>query len=251
MNLIEVNETFLDVYELKSGKRIETHQVPDKYFTMPDAEMTELLQEFRQNKFSRLKKTVVAANLRQSVIRVAESAGSSPWESVKKLLPYGLQMNENTHIFDLATLKKQGGTQLIASALPSLISSRIVDICLPLVQKEYNFVRLDLLERIIFEKYADLIKSKPEQAEIYAVLLSQGLGFRVLVLNHAKPYGIYSVSNAPAFREKEITAVYTHLKKISEDIKFIRLTHNNAPTWVDEYIKVEIDDESPYTRKRR
>ena len=164
------------------------------------------------------KSAVLVANVRQTVIRVADISFKpakskwglllqrirkinpiSQWDVVKSTFPINDKMNENTHIFDGAIFANQyGKMRYFMIALPTNIINEITESCVTLFGNPHHLKRLDTIENILFRHYMK------QGREAFWVMLPQGDGLRILFLTDGLPRAAWYVSNKPEFREDEV-----------------------------------------------
>jgi hypothetical protein len=155
-----------------------------------------------ENAFYKIKPAVIVANLRQTVIRVADiprKPAKNKWNLVQSAFPIGEKMNEDTYNFDGTVLKnKDGAMRFLMAALPAQAVNEIEGFGAKLFGSLYNIKRLDTVENFLFQYYA---KKKEEP---FLCIFPQGDGLRVLFLTEGLPKAAWRVRNNPNFREEEI-----------------------------------------------
>ncbi|MCL2577821.1 MAG: hypothetical protein FWE27_07210 [Defluviitaleaceae bacterium] len=174
---------------------------------------------------------VLVANIRKTVIRIAElSEGSvlsteKQWSFVEDNFPLGEKMNEDTHIFDGCVFKNNNGqSRFFMAALPVFISDAIAKIGVALTGSIRRVARLDTAEYILFRKYA------AEISEPALIFLPQESGIRILHIAENLPIAAHYISNNPLHREDEFSRFYSSLK--SPPVKTVFTGDEDEFKWI-------------------
>ncbi len=134
---------------------------------------------------------------RRTVIRVASvPVGRITGEWIHGHFPYGVSFNESTHVFSHEVM---GGVVFMA-ALPLETVWDAVAECEKRRIKPVNITRIDVIERQLFKRYMG-------RMEPFWICLALEGGVRVLTMINGLPFGAHFVSEAPAFREAELSRI--------------------------------------------
>ncbi len=96
--------------------------------------------------------------------------------------------------------EKINQSAVFAAALPVTVVDRIREVCESVGIKNNNIRRIDLIERLLFKKYAG-----GESARWVCFPLDNGL--RVLSISNGLPKDVFFISNDPGYRDAELAGL--------------------------------------------
>ncbi|MCL2224738.1 MAG: hypothetical protein FWB96_07210 [Defluviitaleaceae bacterium] len=160
----------------------------------------------------KVKELVLAANVRRTVIRVAEIGASElsqdgQWALIEQCFPLGDMMNAETYVFDGSIFENENGARrFFMTALPVDISDMMAKVGVEMTGSIHRVARLDTVEHILFRQYVN------EASEPVLIFLPQEDGIRILHIADNLPVGTNYISNDPLHREDQFSRFYNSLQ---------------------------------------
>ncbi|MCL1883278.1 MAG: hypothetical protein FWF81_05945 [Defluviitaleaceae bacterium] len=150
----------------------------------------------------KIKSLVLVANTRKTAARIARISTPSlarheQWGLIEKSFLLSDKFNENTHVFDGCIFNKNGQSRFFMTALPIDICDIFAKVGERITGSIRRVERLDTIEHILFEKYAQ------EDDESILVILPQEDGLRILHILKGLPNAVHYISANPLHREDE------------------------------------------------
>jgi len=213
-----------------------------------------------------ISKVALIANTHRTIIRTAELAKNDrwltpkvKWRLVQENFPFGIMLNENTHIFDGSLFaNKTGKCCFLMTAFPKSISEAAADMGVDKWCSIHKLQRLDTIENLLFKHYARLAdKARDEKGKAIEplsqwIVIPQDEGFRVLFLDEGLPNSAFRISNHPELREGELNRVWDLAAPNSVIIFTCNPTGdtdnstNNDISWIEAFVRVRSDANVEY-----